>query len=86
MVINLAGSNHFQTGVEFAFQVGETASFISKSVLLKHAPGLMKELLNCPVKFTGISGDALKNIQAVNYQLAKSVVGFYTIILFLLTS
>ncbi len=70
--ILLAGTNHQRTnilvelGMENIIEIpavldsGSDVSFLSREVLLRNAPEVLQQTMQCPVRFAGIAGDALK--------------------------
>ena len=47
--------------IEAILDTGSAVSFINSSVLAKHAPHLLLDLMPCPIKFCGIAGKTFKS-------------------------
>ena len=70
VVVNLSTTNHLLVSVEFEFygvgtiersailDTGSQVCFLNRQILVKFAPTLLQGLMPCPVRFTGISGNA----------------------------
>ena len=68
----LAGTHHQRTnmlvelGIESVVEIsavldfGSNVSFLGRDILLRHAPEVLQQIMQCPVRFAWIAGNALK--------------------------